>query len=202
MDRITAENMVYFWHQHIDQPQLPPAQRYRSWFNADAELAQQISSRYGRLVEQLSASAELNPGPSTIQKLASIIALDHFPRTLFRKEPRAYQGHARAAVLARELIESGQAESLPLIERIVLAICLSNTEDMALHEEALANLNKLAASVPPGERKLVEGFNELAVRRKEILRQHRRFPVRNQALGRASTPGEAYFVAASGWEYE
>jgi uncharacterized protein (DUF924 family) len=120
--------------------------------------------------------------------LALIVVLDQFSRNLHRDDARAFAQDAYARECAREVLARGdERESLP-VERMFLYLPFEHSEDRA--DQALAV--ELMQGIDAFEE--TRGISEWALRHKVIIDRFGRFPHRNAALGRASTPEEVEFL--------
>lgn len=196
MGSYLAEVLPY-WHEHIDRPELPAKQRFRAWYQRDNN---HLEAHFADLVATL--LAEPSGARDIPNTAATVIVLDQFPRKLYPGGPEAYSGHDLAAAIVRPLLHSGKDRQLEPIERIALAMSLSNTEQLSHHDACLQWFAQQVENMEGEERALFTDFRRLAEERRDIIRQFGRFPVRNQPLGRNGTPGEAYFVATSGLDFE
>ena len=74
---------------------------------------------------------------------------------------------------------------------------LMHAEDVAAQQECLARLHTLAEEPGPAQEMAIAAI-PFAEQHLEIIRRFGRFPHRNVALGRTSTPDEAAFMADGG----
>lgn len=166
------------------------------WFRKDPAFDESIRARFGPLVERaltLPAGAPPAWGAAPDDVLAEILVLDQFPRNLYRGQPRAFAGDARALALALALIGRGDDRRLRPLERLFAYLPLEHAEDLALQDRSVDLFSALAAGH--------EGFGEVldyAERHRDVIRRFGRFPHRNAALGRASTPAEVEYLAQPG----
>ncbi len=166
------------------------------WFRKDPAFDESIRARFGLLVERaltLPAGAPPAWGAAPDDVLAEILVLDQFPRNLYRGQPRAFAGDARALALALALIARGDDRRLRPLERLFAYLPLEHAEDLALQDRSVDLFSALAAGH--------EGFGEVldyAERHRDVIRRFGRFPHRNAALGRASTPAEVEYLAQPG----
>lgn len=166
------------------------------WFRKDAAFDASIRARFGPLVERaLTLPADAPPawGAGPADLLAEILVLDQFPRNLYRGQARAFAGDARALTLALALIGRGDDRRLRPLERLFAYLPLEHAEDLALQDRSVALFGALAAEDAE--------FGEVldyAERHRDVIRRYGRFPHRNAALGRASTPAEVEYLAQPG----
>lgn len=160
----------------------------RQWFGGGPELDETIRSRFGAMVEKAMRGECNDWAGSPRGLLALIILLDQLPRNIWRGQPQAFAGAARAEALSQRAIAEGWDKALGLSERQFLYMPLMHAENPALQAlslEKFADLKKEAA-----------GIFEFAEKHADIVKQFGRFPGRNQALGRNSTPEEQALLAS------
>ena len=164
----------------------------KAWFQKAPEFDLEIRDRFLPLHER-AAAGELDewracPGDC----LALVIALDQFPRNLFRGEARAFACDALALSAARRALELGHDGGMLPVERLFLYLPFEHSESLDDQWRAIALIGRLA---PWPETADTFAY---AVRHWEIVRRFGRFPHRNAALGRASTPEETEFLQQPG----
>lgn len=170
----------------------PPWASRAEWFRKDPAFDETIRGRFGALVERALAGP-LGWDASPADRLAEILVLDQFPRNLFRGQARAFAGDARAVALALGMVDDGSHASLHPLQRWFAYLPLEHAEDGVLQDRCVALFEALAHAH--------EGFDEAldyAERHRDVIRRFGRFPHRNAALGRASTPDEQSFLAQPG----
>lgn len=149
------------------------------WFVKSADLDGAIRQRFLPLYERLVAG-EFQEFTSPRAMLAAIVALDQFPRNMFRDSPRAFAGDAMARHLAREAVARGFDAGLRGEERLFLYLPFEHSED--LEDQALSC--KLIGGIGN------DYWTKYAQAHKAIIDRFGRFPHRNAALGRSSTREE------------
>jgi uncharacterized protein (DUF924 family) len=161
-----------------------------AWYRGGEALDQEIRDRWGALWEKARAGGltQWRAAPDTC--LALLILLDQFPRNMFRADARAFATDDRALEVAKTAILHGRDRRVGLPERQFFYTPLMHSEILADqdHSVRLYLLNF--------------GRGELlrhARAHREIIRRFGRFPFRNGALGRESTPEEVAFLAEGGY---
>jgi uncharacterized protein (DUF924 family) len=183
-----AAEVLRFWFG--DGPDYGKSRK--AWFEKNPDFDREIAARFLALYEQAAAGA-LDPWQALAGEcLALVIALDQFPRNLFRGEAKAFASDARALAAARHAIDAGYDAGMLPVERLFLYLPFEHSESLDDQWRALALIGRLA---PWPETKDVFSY---AVRHWEIVRRFGRFPHRNAALGRASTPEELEFLKQPG----
>ena len=120
--------------------------------------------------------------------LALILLLDQIPRNCFRATKRAYAADAKAREVTRLALARRLDKELPPVRRNFVYLPLMHSEAIADQEEMV----RLAATLEghPEAAEIVES----ATRHRDIVARFGRFPHRNTALGRVTTPEEAAFL--------
>jgi uncharacterized protein (DUF924 family) len=170
----------------------PPLATRPEWFRKDPAFDEAIRARFGARVD--AAIDGTLPAPVGAEAvLARLILLDQFPRNLFRGQARAFAGDPAARVLALDLIDQGGERVLHPLQRWFVYLPLEHAEDLALQDRCCALFATLAAEAPGFDSAL-----DYAERHRDVIRRFGRFPHRNAALGRASTPEEQVYLATPG----
>jgi uncharacterized protein (DUF924 family) len=116
--------------------------------------------------------------------LAAIIALDQFPRNMFRGKAEAFATDDQAIDIARKALAKRLDEKLGEDEKQFLYMPFMHSEILADQEHSVALFRAQNA-----------GKNEkFAVEHRDIVAKFGRFPHRNKVLGRESTPAERVFL--------
>ena len=92
--------------------------RHKRWFEKDPSFDAEVSKRFLPLYEELAAGAGREWLESRADCLARIIALDQFPRQLFRGSARAFAADALALEAARHAITRGYDRNMLPVERM------------------------------------------------------------------------------------
>jgi len=170
----------------------PPGKTRPEWFRKNATFDAQIHARFGALHEEAAAGGlsewERSPDPA----LALIVVLDQFSRNLHRGRARAFAQDARALRVATQVVEMRwDRERLP-VERQFIYLPFEHAEDPSAQDRAIALFGELEAFDE------TRGLIEWVEKHRAIIRRFGRFPHRNAALGRDSTPEEVEFLKQPG----
>jgi uncharacterized protein (DUF924 family) len=160
------------------------------WFAKDEAFDAEIRARF--LPTYLAAAEnQLTAWEGTPEgALALLIVLDQFPRNMFRGSARAFAADPLARAVADRALARGFDQRVSAAERTFFYLPFEHSEDMADQERCLALFNAT------GDAELVK-WAELHA---DIIRRFGRFPHRNEALGRTSTPDEMTFLANGGFK--
>jgi len=121
--------------------------------------------------------------------LALLLLLDQFPRNLYRDTAHAFATDPKARAIARTAIEAGFDRQVDAPLRNFFYLPFEHSEDMGDQDFALA----LCAETG------VADDLKWARLHRDIITRFGRFPHRNAAMGRVSTPEEIAFLADGGF---
>jgi uncharacterized protein (DUF924 family) len=159
-----------------------------SWWAADPAFDERIRGRFGALHTR-ACRGELSAWRGTPHgRLAEIIVLDQFSRNLYRGSGAAFAQDLAALVLAQEAVAAQAHVALDQVERVFLLLPYMHCESREIHVEA----ERLFREFAPAEN------HDFELRHKAIVDRFGRYPHRNAALGRDSTPEEIEFLKQPG----
>ncbi len=157
------------------------------WFDSTPALDQDIRERFESLYLRAMAGELADWLATPDGALALVIVLDQLPLNMYRGLADAYASGERAVAAARAALERGHDQAIDLDRRAFLYLPF-------MHSEALADQDlsvRLFGAAGMGS------SLRWAEHHREIVRRFGRFPHRNDALGRASTPDELAYLASS-----
>lgn len=164
-----------------------------AWFRKDTAFDAEIRQQFLATVEAALAGQLADWAKTPQGLLALLIALDQFPRNLFRGEAKAFAGDIQARQLAERALDQGWEQGLNAVEKLFLYLPFEHSEALADQQRSLALFTALAA-----EHTGCAGYLDYAQRHYEVIARFGRFPHRNAALGRPSTPEETIYLAQPG----
>lgn len=177
-----AREVLAFWFDEVEREQ---------WFAKDAEFDRAIGERFGALRDLVlgSGAAGWRDDPETL--LAAVILLDQFSRNIHRGSAEAFAADPLAQALTCEALDKGWDQAMPHDRRAFLYMPLMHAEDPALQMLCLECFEAL------GNEEQLEYARDHAF----VISDFGRFPSRNQALGRESTPEEREYLSepGAGW---
>ncbi len=195
MENLQYQDILRFWF-----PILPKGDRaamvrqWQWWFRGGANAT--IIAHYAPIVERavqggLDVWSLLPPS-----RLALIIILDQFSRSLYRGTIQAFTQDAQACALTLEGIDIGHYEMLKSAwEKTFFLLPLGHSEGIENLDLAVKLTGDLALESSPEERELLEFSAAQARRHREVIRRFGRHPHRNKILGRKSTPEELEYLS-------
>jgi len=177
-----AEEVLGFWFEALMPEQ---------WFTKSDELDREIGERFeGLRLAVLAAGANgWRDDPRTL--LAAVILLDQFSRNVHRGTAQAFAADPLAQELASLAVERGWDRDMTPQQRQFLYLPFEHAESRDLQAVSLSCFETLG----PGE------VLEYARQHAEVIARYGRFPSRNAALGRISTPAEEEYLSrpGAGW---
>ena len=173
------EAVLDLWFRELDP---------KSWFTrsdaTDALIGARCLSIHERLARQMPPETRTDPRAA----LAAVIALDQFPRNMFRGTPRAFATDPLALDLAQYAVAAGFDKASTKNERLFLYLPFEHSEDVAGQQQSVALFGLLDDPE----------LTRYAEAHKVIIDRFGRFPHRNAILGRTSTPEELEFLRQPG----
>ncbi len=165
----------------------------QKWFKSDPTFDRKIRDQFAEDYKK-AARGEYDSWLNTAASaLALVIALDQFPRNLFRAMARAYESDVMAQMVAAIAVDRGLDRKLPPQRRLFLYLPFEHAENPALQSTSVALISPLEKDLP--------GIAHYAERHAAVIQEFGRFPHRNAVLGRASTPAELEYLAKTPSEF-
>ena len=171
------DDVLHFWFE-----QLSP----EDWFAGKPELDDTVWDRFGDLRQDMKASP---PDPASLDgrgHVAAVIVFDQFSRNMFRRSPEAFATDTIALALAKDALERNLDLSLHPREQQFLYMPFMHAEDREMQRLSIELFSKTG----------IPGVVEFAQSHKSVIDRFGRFPHRNKALKRESTPEEIAFLNA------
>jgi uncharacterized protein (DUF924 family) len=194
----TAAEVLDFWFGTAPDDAGVIADKGGLWFTRDDAVDAEIRARFGALREAAIDGALQAWSADPRARLARIILVDQFSRNLFRGDARAFEHDGLARAWTEEALRDGADRRLRPVERVFLYLPLEHSEAAADQARSVALFTALRDEAPPALHEAFASFLDYAVRHRDIVARFGRFPHRNAALGRVSSPEEAAFLAEPG----
>lgn len=171
--------IIRFWFEDHGAP---------DWWGANPAFDAEIAGRFAETHASMARGEGFPWRASAAGRLAEIIVLDQFSRQLYRRSPLAFAQDGKALALAQEAAAGGHDRALASDDqRAFLYMPLMHAESLPVQRASVALFVALGGDyVEPAEQHL------------EVIRRFGRFPKRNAALGRTSTPEEIAYLEQSG----
>src|SRR5262245_43534293 len=122
----TPQSILDFWFGDYSRKAFD--ERAKLWFGGGPKVDEMISARFKSTVEAMAAGeARAWASQGAKQRLAAIIALDQFSRSIYRHSAQAFANDPLALQLAKEAMENGEEALLAPMERFFLYLPLEHS---------------------------------------------------------------------------
>jgi uncharacterized protein (DUF924 family) len=181
-----APRVLRFWFgQGADR-----GKPHKRWFEKDPGFDAEVARRFRSLHDRLSTNLDwLDTAPGC---LARILVLDQFPRHIYRGSAQAFSSDALALEAAKQMVAKGWDRSLLPVERMFAYLPFEHSESLSDQDRACELCAALQAFPETAD------VHRYALAHREVIQRFGRFPHRNAALGRPSTPEEVEFLKQPG----
>lgn len=189
------EDVLSYWIG--DPPQTAEAveERRKFWFEGSEAIDREVSRRFEHVLVRARAG-ELDGWKATPRgTLALLIVLDQFSRNLRRGTPDAFSHDPVALEIARDGYDRGMFDSFDIFQRMFTALPFRHAEDVDSQKRCVDLAVKDALVAPPHAMDYVIYSVDWARKHLDVIVRFGRFPHRNPALGRTSTPAEQEYLA-------
>jgi uncharacterized protein (DUF924 family) len=190
---ITPGDILDFWFDRRPGDDPGRALQHRAaWFERNPDFDEAIRSRFGAAVESALAEGFADWAGQAESALALLLLLDQFPRNLFRGQAKAFAGDARARAVAHAAVDRGFDIAVPPMMRMFFYLPFEHSEHLPDQDLAHLLFSALDKELPGLD---LAGW---ADKHRAIIARFGRFPHRNAALSRDSSPDEIEFLKQPG----
>ena len=174
----TAAEMVRFWRKAGVQ----------AWFNGGEAFDRLCEARF--LQAHLRAARREHEDwlGNAEGALALLLLLDQIPRNIFRGSGHAFASDGLARLYADRALAAGHDQAFEPALRAFFYLPFEHSEEPADQARSVALFEPLGNPV----------YTDYARQHQEVITRFGRFPHRNRALGRESTPHEQAWLDAGG----
>ena len=202
--QLRAKDLLQFWFGTRPYTAAQVQHHSRIWFGEPGapELTPQtdelIRERYGELALAAEQGRLAAWESSPRRRLALILLLDQFSRNIYRGSAHAFAQDLQALSLTVSGMQVGADATLDPVERLFFYMPLMHAESLDVQEESVAAFRRLREEAPADLRGTFDSNLHYAVLHRNVIERFGRFPSRNEALGRQSTPEEIAWLASEG----
>jgi uncharacterized protein (DUF924 family) len=165
-----ARAVIHFWCDELNEEQ---------HFREDASVDRHIADRFGKVRDDVLKTRAVGWRDTPETMVAAIILTDQFSRNMFRGSARAFEADGLALELCKEALAKGWVDKLPKPLPTFFLMPLQHSENLGDQERAVAEFR---------DRDPLN--HKYALAHRDQIKRFGRFPGRNRALGRVSTPEE------------
>ena len=174
----TAREVVEFWRDA----------GMAAWFNGGEAFDRECESRFLD-AHHAAARGECEHWLETAEgALALMVLLDQIPRNVFRGSGHAFASDGLALHYARRALAAGHDAAVDPDLRAFFYLPFEHSEDPADQQRSVDLFRPLGNQV----------YTDYAIAHQDVIARFGRFPHRNRALGRVSTPEEQAWLDAGG----
>ena len=195
---VTAADINAFWLGPSPTDLGAARAASRRWYVVDDRLDEEIRRQFGTAMAQARTGALSDWRETSDGALALVILLDQFTRNAYRGAAAAFSGDAMAREVATGALDRGLDRALPIPGRLLLYHPFEHSEELEDQQRSVTLFSELVADSPSEWGEYIDSFLRYARAHLEVIDQFGRFPHRNAALGRESTPAEQEWLATHG----
>lgn len=201
----TPQEIVDFWFP--DGPDPDPERHMNLWiWRMRGGANDEIIANYTTLTEQAAEGRYDDWAETPLGRLALIIVLDQFPRSVWAETAKAYSQDPKALALCLEGLDNGHFDALENAwYKTTFKLPLEHCEcpqHMANLDRAVAIAAQLVEEAPESLRPGYVFGAQQPVKHRAVIARFGRHPHRNAILGRESTPQELEYLARGEFPHE
>ena len=192
--------VLSFWFGDLREGELPEKEKQMTWWMKSEEFDDLVRRKFEKYV-LLAEKGELSHWLETpLGTVAFIVVVDQFPRNIYRDTPGAFSRDALALSVCLGGIKKGFDRDLHPTHRTFFYLPLMHSESPEIQSLSVEKYSALEKEyVPhPQIRETLACSTDFAGRHFDIIKRFGRYPHRNAALGRESTPEETEFLKEPG----
>lgn len=190
--RIDAILSFWFKEHELSAPQID--RRMDIWFGEDPIFDHEIEKDFSADVDKASDGELDHWAHDPRGRLALIILLDQFRRSIYRNTPAAFEKDPAALKLCVEGAMEGEDKGLSPIQRVFFYMPLQHAESRKVQAKSVELFARLAEAVSPTLRETFMTVAQFAELHRDIVERFGRFPHRNEMLNRKNTAEENEYL--------
>ena len=181
----SPEDILTFWFEDAG-----PSVWYKKSDEFDARIRSEFEDTAIELAGDLSRRAPHKWENEAASALALIIALDQFPRNMYRGTSAAFAWDELALGAAKRLVEKNHDLKISQSQRAFVYMPYMHSEKLTDQDDCIALVDQRLES---------ENTLHHAREHRKVIAKFGRFPHRNDSLKRRSTAAESEFLSAGGY---
>ena len=189
-----CSEILNFWFGQNFRHGLPDKSQQARWFSSDPQLDDMIRNRFCEDIEIAVHGSYSHWCSEPTGRLAIIILLDQFSRNIYRGTAQAFAYDEQATELVLEGLDLGHDQQLIAAHRIFFYMPLEHSESLSHQKRCLALFERMYKECDPAIAATMKSNLAYAQQHLDIIERFGRFPHRNAALGRVSTPQELAYL--------
>ena len=202
---ITPREIINFWFPDGPSPEPKAHMDLWSW-RMRGGANDEIIAKYTEATERAAQGEFDSWAGEAIGRLALIILLDQFSRTVWAGTPKAYAQDAKALNLCLEGLENGHFEALENVWfKSVFKLPMEHCEcpnHLANLDRVIAIADQIKEEAPDNLKDVYEFAAGQPRKHRAVIAQFGRHCHRNEVLGRISTPAELDYISKGVFPHE
>ncbi|MCP4385672.1 MAG: DUF924 domain-containing protein [Hyphomicrobiales bacterium] len=202
---VTPDEIVAFWFPEGPDPE--PEEHMNLWiWRMRGGAHDEVVAEYPDLTRRVAAGEFDHWAKTPKGRLALIIVLDQFSRSVWAGSPKAYAQDMKALELCIEGFDNGHFDALENVwQKTAYRIPLEHCEcpdHLANLDRAVANAEQLVEEAPEQLRESYRRAVQQPVRHRAVIARFGRHAHRNPILGRPSTPEELEYIETGDFPHQ
>jgi len=201
----TAREIINFWFPDGPSPEPNAHMDLWSW-RMRGGANDEIIAKYSDATERATQGEFDSWTDEPIGRLALIILLDQFPRTVWAGTAKAYAQDPKALHLCLEGLENGHFDALENVWfKTVFKLPMEHCEcpnHLANLDRVIAIADQIKEDAPDSLKDVYEFAAEQPRKHRAVIAQFGRHSHRNEVLGRISTPEELDYITKGVFPHE
>lgn len=194
-----ADDVHRFWFGEVTTWGECVQRNYQRWFKRGRELDAAVRERFAGLVAAAGRGDRDRWRASPRGALALVLTLDQFPRHLHRGSAHAFALDGRTRAICEVGLDAGLHRHLAAVEQVFFVLPLEHAEDPAAQARCVDFYRALEAdNGDPALAAFLAECTRYGEMHRDVIARFGRFPHRNDALGRSSTPEERAYLEEGG----
>ena len=189
-----AESILDLWFGPLQADGTASEAKSQRWFRSDPDFDKLLSKRYSEHIDPALSGAFERWISNPISLTALILLVDQFPRNIYRGQARAFYYDNKALAISWQAVTADQHLSLPVAYAQFVLLPLMHSEKLDVQEMSVREYARLVALHQGAAKQLMEACLREAQRHHALIERFGRFPGRNVAIGRQSTPEELVYL--------
>eukprot|EP00123_Amoebidium_parasiticum_P011819 comp20918_c0_seq1/m.27902 comp20918_c0_seq1/g.27902 ORF comp20918_c0_seq1/g.27902 comp20918_c0_seq1/m.27902 type:complete len:275 (-) comp20918_c0_seq1:657-1481(-) len=173
------------------------------WFGSSAQIDELVKEKFGATVEAALKGDLKDWEEKPKSLLAEVVLLDQFTRMIYRGKPEAFSGDSSALALCKKAISDTETynKAYATMEKVFLLVPFMHSEKLVDHDEGISHIvatqKYVEAQGDEGGAKSLGGVLKFAEEHRVTVARFGRYPHRNKAMGRETTPEEVEYLESA-----
>ena len=203
--KITAREIINFWFPDGPNPETQAHLNFWSW-RMQGGANDEIKAKYTEVTRRAAEGEFDNWANDPIGRLALIILLDQFPRTVWSGTSDAYAQDPKALGLCLEGLKNGHFDALENVWfKTVFKLPMEHCEcskHLANLDRVIAIADQILEDAPDNLKGVYEFAAGQPRKHRAVIAKFGRHSHRNEVLGQTSTPEELEYISKGVFPHE